>query len=93
MNTATFNFEKIGSINDFYLMAQKVLNLPGYFGNNLDALWDSITGEVALPLHVRFTNMKLNQLEQFDSVISLFEEAADELGDDFSFEYFLKTPD
>lgn len=30
------------------------LALPDYYGRNLDALWDCITGEVALPLVIEW---------------------------------------
>ena len=89
MNTETFNFERIGSIEDFYKIAKKELSLPEHFGNNLDALWDSLNGDVELPLQVQFTNLTMNQLEQFNKLILLFEEAAAELGDNLIFEYYL----
>ncbi len=90
MNTATFDFVRIGTIEDFYMLAEKELKLPEYFGKNLDALWDCLTGDVALPLQVQFINLTMNQLEQFDKLITLFEDAAAELGDGLSFEYYLK---
>ncbi len=91
MNTAIFNFEKIGTIEDFYAIAIKELSLPAYFGNNLDALWDCLTGAIALPAEVQFINMSLNQLESFDKLITLFQDAADALGEDFVFEYYLRN--
>lgn len=91
MTTAIINFEKIGSFDDFYKILAQELRLPDYFGENLDALWDLLTGDLSLPAHIQFTNMALNQLEPFDKLISLFEDAAAELGDDFVFEYFLNT--
>lgn len=90
MNKVIFDFERIGSIEDFYKITKKELKLPVHFGDNLDALWDSLTGDVELPLQVQFVNLTMNQLEQFDKLIVLFEDAADEMGDDFIFEYYLK---
>ncbi len=49
-----FDFERIGSINDFYIVAKRELQLPEHFGNNLDALWDCITGDMELPAFIRF---------------------------------------
>ena len=34
MKTAVFDFERIGTIGDFYKIATTELNLPEYFGNN-----------------------------------------------------------
>lgn len=90
MNTATFNFERIGTIEDFYKLAKTELQLPDHFGENLDALWDSVTGDVKLPVQVQFINMTMNQLEQFDKLILLFEEATAELGNSLVFEYYLQ---
>jgi len=30
------------------------LNFPDFYGRNWDAFWDSITGLVSMPLHLRF---------------------------------------
>lgn len=92
MKVVKFDFERIGSIADFYSIAKKQLHLPEYFGNNLDALWDCITGNISLPLSVKFVNMSMNQLEIFENLIELFEEASTELGENrLSFEYYLRS--
>jgi ribonuclease inhibitor len=90
MKQVIFDFERIGSMSDFYLIAKRELDLPEYFGNNLDALWDCITGDIELPLSVRFINMSMSQLETFEKLITLFEDAAGELGNDLLFEYYLR---
>lgn len=88
-NTVIFDFENISNIDEFYAVAKSKLSLPEHFGNNLDALWDSVTGDIALPLKINFINLTMNKLETFDGVIKVFEDAEDELGDDFSFSYSL----
>ena len=90
MKQVVFDFERIGSIEDFYTIARPELGLPDDFGNNLDALWDSVTGYIELPVEIRFINMSMSQLETFDTLIELFEEAAEALTDNLSFEYYLK---
>ena len=90
MKQVKFDFERIGTVDDFYVVAVRELGLPEYFGKNLDALWDSLTGDIALPVSIQFVNLSMAQLETFEKLISLFEEAAEELGDDFTFEYYLK---
>ena len=40
MKQVTFDFEKIESIDDFYREAVEKMDLPDYFGYNLDAMWD-----------------------------------------------------
>ena len=93
MKQVTFDFEKIESIDDFYRKAVEKMDLPDYFGNNLDALWDSLTGGIELPMDIRFTNLNSEQLEQFYDVIVLFEDAAINLDDVLYFEYSLRTED
>ena len=86
----TFNFEKIETMDDFYQIAVKELSLPDYFGNNLDALWDVLTGEIKLPIKIEFENLTLDKLDRFEPLTNLFEDACVELGSDFQFEYYLK---
>ncbi|MBO9619297.1 MAG: barstar family protein [Niabella sp.] len=90
MKEVSFDFDRIGTEADFYKVAAQSLTLPEYFGNNLDALWDVLTGAIALPVSIRFINLTLGQLDKFGDIIQVFEDAQDELGDDFSFEYYLK---
>lgn len=83
------DFQYIGDYEDFYKILKEKLNLPEYFGDNLDALYDSITGYVELPLHLEFVNMSVDQLETFEDLLATFEDADDEL-EDFTFTYFLE---
>ena len=91
MKNVILDFEKIKTIDNFYAIAKDKLSLPDYFGNNLDALWDVITGEIELPVKIEFENLTLEKLDEFESLINLFEDACVELGyDNFQFEYYLK---
>ncbi|AHF15686.1 barstar family protein [Niabella soli] len=92
MKEVSFDFDRIGTEADFYKTAAHSLGLPDHFGDNLDALWDVLTGAIQLPVAVRFINLTLGQLDKFGALIQVFEDAQDELGDDFSFEYYLKKP-
>lgn len=84
------DFSAIINLDDLYQHLKTTLSLPDYFGNNLDALYDVISGEVKLPLHLVFINMQLEQLEQFENLIEFFESLEKEIKD-FSFSYALKT--
>lgn len=91
MKQIVFDFDIISNEKDFYKIAKRDLNLPDYFGNNLDALWDCLTGDIELPVSISFVNMKMPQLEQFEDLLNVMEEAQTELGEDkFDFKYFLK---
>ncbi|HOZ85960.1 MAG TPA: barstar family protein [Niabella sp.] len=90
MKEIVFDFERIGTMDDFYTIAIRLLNTPEYFGKNLDALWDWITGGMETPVSIQFINMTLGQLETFDNLTQLFEEASEELGENFSFGYYIR---
>ena len=89
MNTVYIDFVELGDYDDFYAQLKEKLTLPEFFGDNLDALYDSITGFVALPLHLEFVNMSVEQLEMFEDLLVTLEDADDEL-DDFTFAYYLE---
>lgn len=89
MNTVYIDFIEIGDLEDFFDQLKEKLKLPETFGDNLDALYDSITGFVELPLHVEFVNMSVEQLEDFEDLLTTLEEADEEL-EDFSFSYYLE---
>lgn len=91
MKQVIFDFDAILTFDDFYEAAKIQLQLPEYFGNNLDALWDCLTGETELPVEVLFMNITTLQLEIFEGVISVFEDASIELDNDLSFKIDLKN--
>ena len=89
MNTVYIDFIEIGDMEDFFDQLKEKLKLPETFGDNLDALYDSITGFVELPLHLEFVNMSVEQLDNFEDLLTTLEDADEEL-DDFSFAYYLE---
>jgi ribonuclease inhibitor len=86
------DFEDIGSYQDFYSKLSEQTELPEWFGNNLDAMYDWVTGIVDLPLHLVFVNMHPAQLESFEDLLQLLEEAEEET-EDFYFSYFMTQYD
>lgn len=92
MREVIFDFDRIGTEEDFYKTAVKLLELPDHFGKNLDALYDVLTGAIALPVTIRFLDLSLGQLERFSEIIAVFEDAAAELDEQLIFEYYLKKP-
>lgn len=82
------DFTDLGDYEDFYEQLKEKLVLPEFFGDNLDALNDAITGFVELPLHIEFVNMSVEQLETFEDLLLTLEDIEEEL-DDFTFAYYL----
>ncbi len=83
------DFLEIGDYEDFYAQLKEKLPLPEHFGDNLDALFDVITGELEMPLHLEFVNMSVEQLEIFEDLLTTLEDAEDEV-EDFTFAYYLE---
>ena len=83
------DFLEIGDYEDFYAQLKEKLPLPEHFGDNLDALFDVITGELEMPLHLEFVNMSVEQLEIFEDLLTTLEDAEDDV-EDFSFSYLLE---
>jgi ribonuclease inhibitor len=83
------DFLEIGDYEDFYAQLKEKLTLPEHFGDNLDALFDVITGELEMPLHLEFVNMSVEQLEIFEDLLTTLEDAEDDV-EDFTFAYYLE---
>lgn len=89
MKTVYIDFTDIGDYEDFYTQLKEKIQFPEHFGDNLDALFDSITGDVEMPLHIEFVNMTVDQLEIFEDLLTTLEDAEEEV-EDFSFSYYLE---
>ncbi|UOU96802.1 barstar family protein [Chryseobacterium daecheongense] len=89
MRTIYIDFTDIGDYDDFYAQLKEKLTLPEHFGDNLDALYDVITGELEMPLHIEFVNMSVDQLEIFEDLLTTLEDAEEEL-ESFTFTYYLE---
>ncbi|MFV9997201.1 MAG: barstar family protein [Arsenophonus endosymbiont of Dermacentor nuttalli] len=80
MHCIEFDFREINNLPDFYQKAMLVFDLPAWFGQNLDALLDVLTGEIALPVEIIFSHINKHQLTKFANVITVFREAEEALG-------------
>ena len=91
MKTIKIECNKITSIDSLYDELKIVLGLSEFFGNNLDALWDSINGEIELPVKIIWVNFDMlkNNLDSkfVEKFMELIDEAKDELGELFDFVY------
>ncbi|MPS73546.1 MAG: barnase inhibitor [Chryseobacterium sp.] len=89
MQEIYIDFVNIGDYEDFYEQLKSKLELPEYFGDNLDALSDVISGELEMPLHIEFVNMSVDQLELFEDLLTTLEDLEDEV-EGFTFSYYLE---
>ncbi|WP_300672764.1 barstar family protein [Soonwooa sp.] len=88
-NTIYIDFVDLGDYEDFYAELKKKIKLPDYFGDNLDALYDVISGDLEMPLHIEFVNMSVDQLDTFEDLLRTLEDAEEEV-DGFTFSYYLE---
>lgn len=79
MNSIIIDFKNINSKEDFYPELAEKCELPEYFGNNLDALWDILTsGELGFPLMISFVNFNKNKNKFFRDLYKLLKDAEKE---------------
>lgn len=81
--------ERIKTTDDFHLEIKEKLEFPDYYGENLDALWDCLTGSIDLPVTLVWDNADLskeNLGDEFDRIVDLFSSAENEI-DGFSVRY------
>ena len=89
MKKAVFDFKEIQTLPHFYRLFQQQFGLESNLANNLDGLWDAVTGMIELPVKIEFINLTLNKLDKFEKLVSLFEDAQEELDDELEFSYFI----
>lgn len=81
MKTVVLNGEDFATIEQLHVTLRQVLELPTTYGANLDALWDSLTGQVQLPLQIEWLNYDLSEERLGDyaqQVLGLMEEVQGE---------------
>lgn len=79
MKKVSFDFNHIPDLPAFYCEFVRQFELTDEFGANLDALWDEVTGGIALPVEIDFLNLNASRKRRFGALILLFEEAEEEL--------------
>lgn len=92
MKKINIDFTDIADMEDFYVELKENSSVQEYFGDNLDALFDYVTGEAEMPLEIEFQNLSVEQLEEFEGLINTLEDAEEELKN-FSFRYYLEQFD
>lgn len=81
----TLNFSTCKYLGEIHEIIKKELELPEWYGANLDALWDSITGLMYVPANITIIfkpETKATSLlsDEVEKIISLFKEAQEEYG-------------
>ena len=85
MNSISFDFDTIADVNEFYRQFCHKFAIEMAFGNNLDALWDALTGMIELPTRVTFRHLATHSSAgQFEGIIVVMREAEEALPGKFS---------
>ncbi|MBY8911398.1 barstar family protein [Bacillus sp. YC2] len=74
------------SVEALHQVLKDKLDFPDYYGENLNALWDCLTGWIELPLTLVWENFETSQKElgsAADDFLELFQEAQEELENRF----------
>nr|WP_319487543.1 barstar family protein [uncultured Caproiciproducens sp.] len=77
------NFSKCQYLGEIHQVIQRELELPEWYGQNLDALWDSITGIMYVPVDITIifkpeTQKSEELASEISKIIDVFKEAAQE---------------
>lgn len=79
----TLDFSECTYIGEVYAVIKKELELPSWCGENLDALWDALTGMMYTPVNIIIkTAAKREALQQsINDIVEVFREAETEYGE------------
>ena len=71
------DFSECQYLGEIYEIIKNELELPEWFGANLDALWDAVTGIMYTPAEIRIrkTVARSNLLPEVEGIIALLQEA------------------
>ncbi|KOY13577.1 barstar family protein [Paenibacillus xylanivorans] len=61
MKRVILNGEEFSSTAELHELLKQKLELPDFYGTNLDALWDCLTGMIELPLELTWTNYQISK--------------------------------
>ena len=76
----SLDFSECRYLGEIYAQIKWVLELPQWCGENLDALWDAVTGMMYTPAEVTiFPKVKRKELQDdVKEIIAVFQEAQQE---------------
>ncbi|CAM2813287.1 barstar family protein [Paenibacillus sediminis] len=87
----TLDGMEINSIEQLHKLLKEKLQLPEYYGENLNALWDCLTAWVDMPLKISWLHFQESKRilgSSAEEFLELFRDAEDEL-EGFTFEVIL----
>ena len=77
------DFSGVETSREMHAAIQEGLKLPEYYGKNLDALWDCLTGDLETPCEIYIKGMgRKNEMMNalLEAVLEMMERAAEQHG-------------
>jgi len=76
------HFSQCTSVEDIYGVIRQEMDLPDWFGNNLSAFWDGLTGMIEVPATIIFHKNAKNKdlLAYIEQLIAIARRAENEEG-------------
>jgi ribonuclease inhibitor len=81
--------KEFSNVDELHLVLKEKLQLPDYYGKNLDALWDCLTGWIDLPITIEWIGYESSKQkigEYAEKLLHTFQEAEQEI-DGFRFNF------
>jgi ribonuclease inhibitor len=78
LNKVVIQGSKLTDKNTLHQILKKELNLPDYYGENLDALWDCLTTDIELSLTIEWVDFQKSKDllgDYAESTLEIFNEA------------------
>ncbi|MBE6799160.1 MAG: barnase inhibitor [Ruminococcaceae bacterium] len=77
------DFSDCKYLGEIHELIKKELELPQFYGCNLDALWDAVTGIMYVPANIKIifkpkTAASMKLTEEVEKIILVFQEAEEE---------------
>lgn len=82
MEKVILNSKEFKNIKDLHKILKDKLKLPKNYGDNLDALWDCLTGWIDLPLTIEwigFDESQVNLGDYAQKLLQVFQDAEREI--------------
>lgn len=91
MTKYIFDRNEFVNYEEFYMLMQKKMNLPEWFGKNPSALWDMLTGYIEFPCKIVLVGFgkEINDKDklQIGYILNVFREVEKQFPNEFKVEF------
>ena len=80
MRKYKFNRNEFKWAEEYYNIIQKKMDLPDWFGKNVDALWDMLTGYIETPCEIILVGFNKKENDYNERIINLINSCFRDVG-------------